>query len=390
MKKNILLFTFLFSMLSFGQDSSNYTVIDNKMAKIPANSCGSITEIANYINHNFNTDNDKVRAAFYWTAANIEYDVKNMLTDNSTESPEEKIANTLRTRKGVCIHYAEVFNGICAKIGIQSRIIEGYNQQYGKVLSLAHAWCAAKIENSWYLFDPTWGAGHLNNGKYVKKINNTYFKANPNKIIASHMPFDYLWQFLNYPITNKEFYEGKIQINKTKAYFDFKAEIDRYDSQSEIDKLTESIKRIEKNGVKNKLIQDYLTHEKKGLEVEKHNTAVEKLNTIADQYNQAIALLNDFISYRNNKFKPTLPDAEISLMIQKPKTILEDCQNKIELIFGVNSENKANLSSLKKSINETLAQTEEQEKFVITYLGKSKMARKLMFTQVSWFGIPLN
>jgi hypothetical protein len=34
------------------------------------------------------------------------------------------------------------------------------------------------------------------------------------------MPFD-LWQFSNYPISNNDFYEGKIQMNKTKKYFDF-------------------------------------------------------------------------------------------------------------------------------------------------------------------------
>ena len=28
-------------------------------------------------------------------------------------------------------------------------------------------------------------------------------------MIASHMPFDYLWQFLNSPMTNQEFISGK-------------------------------------------------------------------------------------------------------------------------------------------------------------------------------------
>jgi transglutaminase/protease-like cytokinesis protein 3 len=31
---------------------------------------------------------------------------------------------------------------------------------------MSHAWCASKIDNQWYIFDPTWGSG-LNNGKFV-------------------------------------------------------------------------------------------------------------------------------------------------------------------------------------------------------------------------------
>jgi transglutaminase/protease-like cytokinesis protein 3 len=56
----------------------------------------------------------------------------------------------------------------------------------------------------------------------LKKLNNSYFKVAPSVSIASHMPFDYLWQFSNYPISNNDFYEGKIQMNKTKKYFDLK------------------------------------------------------------------------------------------------------------------------------------------------------------------------
>jgi transglutaminase/protease-like cytokinesis protein 3 len=60
------------------------------------------------------------------------------------------------------------FNDLAQKSGIQSYIIEGYTKQYGKVSSLAHAWTAAKINNKWYVFDPTWGAGYVNNGKFFK------------------------------------------------------------------------------------------------------------------------------------------------------------------------------------------------------------------------------
>ncbi len=46
-------------------------------------------------------------------------------TSNINETSEDKIKNTLKTKKGVCIDYAEVFNDFANKVGIKSVIIEG-------------------------------------------------------------------------------------------------------------------------------------------------------------------------------------------------------------------------------------------------------------------------
>jgi hypothetical protein len=387
--KNIYLILSLFlSVLSFGQ-GVEYALIDKKMDAIPPASTNSTAAIANYINANFKTDTDKIRAAFYWTASYISYDVANMFTVNFNETPQEQIAKTLKTRKGVCIHYAEVFNEISNKIGIQSYLIEGYTKQYGKVANLAHAWCAAKIDNKWYLFDPTWGSGYVNNGKFFKKLNENYFKAEPAKLISSHIPFDYLWQFLNYPISSNEFYEGATQINKSKKYFNFENEIAKYNTLSEIDKLFDAAVRIEKNGVKNALISERLEGKKKEITYLRHNANVDKLNSIVNDYNEAVILLNDFVHYRNNKFKPALSDNEINNMIQAPIEKLAKCQDAIYTVGAVGTENSSNLTSLKKSINTVLEQAKEHESFVQEYLSKSKIVRKTMFTKVSWFGVPL-
>jgi len=264
----------LLSSLSFGQVKSEYALIDQKISKIPDNLTNSTSSIANYINSNFKTDSEKIRAIFYWTASNINYDLDNIFNVNSNESTENLIKKTLESRKGVCINYAEIFNDIAYKVGIESVIIEGYTKQNGILDKVAHAWCGAKIDNKWYVFDPTWGSGSVYKGKFFKKINNNYFKAEPNKMISSHMPFDYLWQFLHYPITNQDFYDGKIQINTSKKQFDFEREISRYDNLSEIDKLIASAKRIDKNGVKNAMVFERLSSKKREIEYYKQKIIV--------------------------------------------------------------------------------------------------------------------
>lgn len=360
------------------------------MDAIPNSDTNSTDLVAKYINANFKTESDKIRAVFYWTSSNISYDVKNMFVVNFGETPQDRIAKTLKTKKGICGDYAAIFNEIATLVGVESVVISGYTKQNGKIDNLAHAWCAAKIDNKWSVFDPTWGSGSLLNGKFVKKINEYYFKVEPSKIISSHIPFDYLWQFLNYPITNAEFYEGKTQINKSKKYFDFEKEIAKQSSLSEMDQLFESAERIEKNGLKNAMIVAYYENQKKHSTVLRENKNIEKLNGIVNEMNEAVVLLNDFIFYRNKKFKPTFPDDEINNMIQKPREKLIKCQNDIYTVGSTGTDNKANVSSIKKSIESNLALAEEHALFVKNYLSKSKMVRKTMFSKVSWFGIPLN
>ncbi|HEU4791212.1 MAG TPA: transglutaminase domain-containing protein [Flavobacterium sp.] len=384
------MFLFLmFTVVSFGQTKGVYTLVDAKMDKIPNNLSTTTVGIAEYINANFKSENDKIRAAFYWTASNISYDIENIESIDYKEISQDKIKNAVLTKKGVCIHYAEVFNDIAKKVGIKSYLVFGYTKQNGKVDILAHAWCSARIDNVWWLFDPTWGSGYVDKKKFFKKINNLNYKVAPSQFIASHMPFDYLWQFLNQTITNQEFIEGKTQLNKAKTNFDFVAQIGVYDGMSDLDKAKTSLIRMEKNGVKNKLIQEFVLSKKSEVDAIQNNEAMDKMQAISDDYNQAITMFNDFIYYRNNRFKPVLPDDAIKAMIESPKQKMMDCQNRIYKIGAYNDSNTANVKSLKNSIIDILKQIEVQEKFVNDYLSKSKSGRKSMFTTTTFFGIPV-
>ena len=381
---------FFCALLAFGQTKDNFVLIDAKMAKIPKASTKNTKSIADYIVANFKSENEKLRAAFFWVASNISYDVANMENIEFSDTSEQKIDKTLTTRKGVCIHYAELFNAIVSQLGFESEIIEGYTKQFGKVASLSHAWCAVKSEGKWLLFDPTWGAGSVNNGVFVKKLNNFYFKTPPKAMLETHMPFDYLWQLSRYPINNAEFISGKVVANPTKPVFNFADEIEKLKQKTEEIKLFECISRVEANGVSTKLIKDYLENKKNELSGKRNNQAVEKLNLIVEESNAATAMFNDFIFYRNKKFKPTLSDDTIREMIALPKAKVLKCQKDLDSIGTLNDSNRATLSAFRKNLSELLVQIEEQEKFVNEYLSKGKLARKSMFSKVTWFGLPVN
>jgi len=303
--KVVLLFLIGVS-LGFAQPKNLYALVDAKMDAIPKQATLTTEAIASYINTNFKSDNDKVRATFYWIATNISYDIEHIDSIDYAESSPDKIKNTLLNRKGVCIHYAEVFNDIIQKLGLNSYIIYGYTKQNGKIDTLSHSWCAVKIDGIWWLYDPTWAAGYINNKKFFKKLNNQFYKVTPLQFISSHMPFDYLWQFSNYPITNQQFVDGKIQLDKTKLKFDYVTQLEQYAQSSELDKVFISLKRIENNGVINPLIQQMVLSQKSDVEALQNNDAMLRYNAISDDYNSAISLFNDFIYYRNIKFKPAI------------------------------------------------------------------------------------
>jgi hypothetical protein len=369
---------------------NEFSAIDKNALQLPDSLTKTSDQIASYITANFATDKDRSRAIFIWVASNIQYDIDNMFAINFYEKKEDKIAKPLRTRKGICENYASLFTDISIKSGIKSFVIEGYTKQNGFTDYIPHAWSAALIDSSWFLFDPTWGSGYVNGGKFFKKINNDYYKASPTTLIKSHIPFDYLWQFLNYPVTNQEFYEGKTQQNKTKPYFNFNDTIQVYEKLNYIDQLISSAYRVEKNGIKNSLVFDRLQHLKLEIENDRQTKKINLYNTAVLDYNEGINGFNDFINYRNNKFTPKKTDPEIQSMLDFADKKLEEAKVKLGQILNPDANTTNMIRQLTKSIDDASTQLKEQQDWLKQYFSKSKSGRKSMFYRVSWFGIPLN
>jgi hypothetical protein len=395
MKQRILTLLILFSsIIGFAQKQNvnPYAAIDKKALQLPDSLTKTTNDLAKFISDNFQSDNEKVRAVFIWITSNIQYDVENMFAINFYENREVKIAKPLQTRKGICENYAALFNDICNKAGIKSYVIEGYTRQNGFADYIPHAWCAALIDSSWFMFDPTWGSGYISGGKFYKKINNDYFKATPETLIKSHMPFDYMWQFLNYPVTNQEFYDGKTKQNKSKPFFNFTDSIQLYEKQSHIEQLKSSADRVERNGVKNSLIFDRLQHLKMEIEYDKQNTIVNQYNSAVSDYNEGINFFNDFINYRNKQFTPMKSDADIQTMIDLADNKLKSAKTKLSEIKDADVNNMNSSAQLTKSIDDAATHVKEQQDWLKIYFSKGKSGRKSMFYEkkITWFGIPLS
>jgi hypothetical protein len=379
MKSISLLFTLLFASVSFGQAKIDYSAIDSPIFKIPYSATLTTAAIANFIQAKYSTPDEKIRAIFYWTTANISYDLGIKAASQQEQSLEDRIAKTLKSRKGVCKNYAEVFNDLANKLGVKTVIIRGFTKQFGIVGRIPHAWCASKIGNRWFLFDPTWSAGYIDQGQFKKRRRDTYYKMQPEEMIASHMPYDYLWQFLSYPITNAEFETGKLLPVKTKKYFDFEQEITRSETQNEEQQLIASSIRIKENGITNAMIAEMLSFNDRKISYLREEQSLENLDVILKKYKEGVAELNQFIAYKNRQFKPVKSDLVIKNMILSPYSKLLWCQKSLETIGSLSKENSNSVHGLQNSLKAAIQLTNEHKNFVFQYVTKSQTSKEKMF-----------
>ncbi len=359
--------------------SNEYAATDRKALQLPDSLTKTTEDIAGYITSNFSSGNEKARAIFIWVAVNIQYDIDNMFALNFHEKKEEKISKSLKTRQGICENYAALFTDICSKSGIKSYVIEGYTKQNGFTDYIPHAWCAAYVDSTWYMFDPTWGSGFVSNGKFYKKINNEEYKANPSTFIKSHMPFDYLWQFLNYPVTNPEFNQGNTYQNKTKPFFNYTDSIRVFDKQDEMEQLISSAGRIERNGKQNSLIFDRLQNIKLDIEHARQSRTINLYNSAVADLNAGINFYNDFIRYKNKQFLPKKPDPEIQDMIDAAANMFRDGKTKLSGLTNPDENTIRMINQLTRSIDDASIQVKEQQDWLKIYLKKGKPERKSMF-----------
>ncbi|WP_299670180.1 transglutaminase domain-containing protein [uncultured Polaribacter sp.] len=223
-------FFVLFLCFSITMNSQDFINVDAKVLKYPRFS--KVENLASRIDKDFSEDEEKVRAAFFWLAKNIRYNLKeyynpkqrNISFRYATEveklqkiqAAKDQIINiAFRTKKGVCEEYAQSFKKICDLLGIEAAVIKGFVRnvpsEIGKPATTSnHVWNAVKINKKWVLLDATWAAGYEENGKWVKKYNNYFYKIPKEKIFKTHFPEESIWVLRFGRITLKEFYNQPI------------------------------------------------------------------------------------------------------------------------------------------------------------------------------------
>ncbi|WP_439127578.1 transglutaminase domain-containing protein [Polaribacter sp.] len=225
--KNLLALFLLFTINLQSQDFKN---VDRKVSKYPPFS--KVEDLAAKIKTDFSSDPEKARAAFYWLATNINYNLKEYYNPtprtysfrykNETEK-QQKIAAAknkiieaaFKTKRGVCEEYAQSFKKICDLLNIEAAVIKGNVRNTADEIGVIqkttnHAWNAVKLDGKWLVLDDTWAAGALQNGRWIRSFDNYFYNIPKEKIFKTHLPEKSIWVLRFGRITPQEFYNQPI------------------------------------------------------------------------------------------------------------------------------------------------------------------------------------
>lgn len=233
---------FFFLLISIAANSQDFTKVDNLVANYPRYS--SADNLASKISKDFTSDEEKARAAFFWLAKNIRYNLEEYYNPTqrsynfSYATEEEKqqklqalkdniVSEAFKNKTGVCEEYAQSFKKICDLLGLESEVIKGnvrnLPQEIGKPANTTnHAWNAVKLNNKWIILDATWAAGYEYSGRWIREFNPYFFNIPKEKILKTHFPEDSLWvlrfgrislqEFYNQPIFGHSFLSSKAEL----------------------------------------------------------------------------------------------------------------------------------------------------------------------------------
>jgi hypothetical protein len=405
--KSSLLLLLLFLLLlpaAYTQPKSEFTKADNIARSVPDSVAQSPASLSSFFKSRLTSQRDLVRAIYTWTATNISYDVANMYTINTSDNPAAVVLKTMGDRKAVCQGYAEVFRELCANCGIESYVIHGYTRQNGAIAGMPHAWVVAVVDHLWYFFDPTWGSGYVEGGRFVKRFTADYFMVAPVRQIRSHMPYDPMWQCLFRPFTSSDFYNSK-QVPKTDtSLFMFADSIAVYLTMSKEQQNAATLRRVEKNGIVNNSLFEYARYlrqnneiykinreiDQRNREIERQGKVVDQFNIAVNHYNASVSLFGDYISYYNRQFKPMKPEAVIRHMVDTCDRELKIAANLLAGLVMDDEKLKRNMSDLAPSILDMQKKVREQQLFLQNYFGTAKPFRSDLFRKSSFFGVPIN
>ena len=239
--KKLLYFFLLIGTFNYGMD---FRTVDDKVKQYPYFS--SLDHLGIRIMNDFQSDAERVRAAFIWIVYNMDYGRSyESIFQADQHYPYyseigkryqlrqleiKKIEQSFRERLGVCLDYSLILKELCTIFRIPSEIVIGVAKNEirdlkGNQLLKNHTWNAVLIDGEWRLADPTWAAGQMNS-RYLRLFGNYadhFFFTDPSDFIKTHLPANPSWQLLEDPVEAEafarapsyfpEYFEKKVELS---------------------------------------------------------------------------------------------------------------------------------------------------------------------------------
>lgn len=162
----------------------------------------AIKSVAQQLTADVQNDYEKLLKIHDWICSYVHYDYDSL--SGGTLAPY-KSSEVLKTRRAVCLGYANLYAALCRSIDIPCSVVTGYalgissgeskwseKSINGDVEN--HAWNEAYVDGRWIIIDSTWDTfNSLENGQMKKgnHISHLYFDANIDFFSNNHRIMEY-------------------------------------------------------------------------------------------------------------------------------------------------------------------------------------------------------
>lgn len=192
---------------------------DNVALLYQGNDLNNLPELVFNLTNNLNTDVERFRAIYRWVCNNIANDyglyLKNKRKRRRYKEDSTKLKSwnetfrkqlfkkLLKDNRTICTGYAYLVKALSQLADLECEIVQGY----GRVsttdienLDLPnHSWNVVKLNNKWYLSDPTWASGlpDPETNAFTFQYNEGFFLPNPELFAVNHFPVEDQWWLLD-------------------------------------------------------------------------------------------------------------------------------------------------------------------------------------------------
>lgn len=223
----ILLFTFVWQLQAQQSDfeTISFRKADNNAMQLKGEELTNLPQLAFKLTENLETDVERFRAIYYWVCHNIKSDYNLMMRNewkrkkfkndslqlaqwNETFNVEvlNKLISDKRT---LCTGYTYIIQLLANMVGIECEMVYGYGKTGNISLEnmdyVNHSWNAVKLNDKWYLCDPTWSSGFIDaTFIFHFNYNDDYFLMDPKDFAVGHLPLDPAWSLINTVVETNE------------------------------------------------------------------------------------------------------------------------------------------------------------------------------------------
>lgn len=222
MNKVLYILFFISGFLSYAQVSDfediNFKKADSIALSYNDEDLSNLPELSYKLTANLSTDLERFRSIYRWVCANIKNDyslyLKNKYKRERLKNDSTKFKNwnadfrkklfkkLLNKKRTICTGYAYLLKELATFANLECEIIQGYGRvsttDIDNLTLPNHSWNAVKLNNKWYLCDPTWASGipDPKTNQFTFKYNNGFFLANPKLFAVNHFPMESKWWLL--------------------------------------------------------------------------------------------------------------------------------------------------------------------------------------------------